>query len=347
MHFRSLGAAALSAAVVLIPTAAIAGGSDSPTPYTVTAAGLQLPAGTTFEANGHINYTVTRLDGSGARQFNVHESMPHNGQWPQGAYIGKDYYPWTDHPDFRAAFPGDYCLVWVQVSAFNEHFGEGGQGPVCTTDREPTPTDPADPTPEPTPTDPADPADPTPKPTPTDPADPADPTPTDRPTTPVGATPPPKTDPTPTPTDPTGPVEPEGPAQPTEPATPLTPTDSGLPVTPTAPATPPAPTDSGVPVTPTAPAPPLGTTEPVTPTDPSKAAPTQGGGGSTTDAQAAAEAETSAQTHGTAALASSPEQLARTGTSAEAVALLVAGILAAGSVMVLWARRARPERGEG
>ena len=66
MHARTLAAAAITAALVLLPTAAHAG-SDSPTPYTVTAAGLTLPTGTTFEEQGHINYRVTALDGTGER----------------------------------------------------------------------------------------------------------------------------------------------------------------------------------------------------------------------------------------------------------------------------------------
>ena len=127
MHPRTLGAAALTAALVLLPTAAHAGGSDSPTPYTVTAEGVTLPAGTTFEANGHLNYRVTALDGSGQRTFNVHQSVPHNGVWPRAAYVGKDYYPWADHPTFAAAFPDGHCVTWVQISGFNEHFGDIAQ----------------------------------------------------------------------------------------------------------------------------------------------------------------------------------------------------------------------------
>ena len=105
MHIRTLGAAALTAALVLIPTAAYAGGSDSPTPYTVTAEGVTLPAGATFEANGHLNYRVTALDGTGTRTFNVHQSVPHNGVWPQAAYVGKSYYAWADHPRSRPRSP--------------------------------------------------------------------------------------------------------------------------------------------------------------------------------------------------------------------------------------------------
>src|SRR4051812_38243772 len=79
---RAVLLAGVTAAAVLLPAAAAsAGGSDSPTPYSVTASALVLPTGTTFEANGHINYTVTKLDGTGATSFNVHESVPSNGLW--------------------------------------------------------------------------------------------------------------------------------------------------------------------------------------------------------------------------------------------------------------------------
>ncbi|KQT01326.1 hypothetical protein [Cellulomonas sp. Leaf395] len=131
MHARTLAAAVITAALVLLPTAAHAG-SDSPTPYTVAADGLTLPSGTTFEADGHINYRVTAPDGTGAQTFNVHQAVPHNGIWPEAAYVGKSYYPWTAHPQFAAAFPEGYCVAWVQVSLYDEHFGEGGQRPVCT-----------------------------------------------------------------------------------------------------------------------------------------------------------------------------------------------------------------------
>ncbi len=156
MRFRLLGATALAAALILVPSAAHAAGSDSPTPYTVTAQTLTLPAGTTFEANGHINYRVTQLDGTGEKSFNVHESVPHNGQWPQARYVGTSVYTWTDHPSFAASFPDGYCITWVQVSLYNEHFGEGGQAPVCTTTPvvDPDPTtpvvDPTDPVVDPT-----------------------------------------------------------------------------------------------------------------------------------------------------------------------------------------------------
>jgi len=295
MCSRLLSVAALSAALVVVPTAAVAGGSDSPTPYTVTAAGLTLPVGAVFDEYGDINYTVTALDGSARHTFGVHNEVPHNGKWPAGRYVGRSTYAWTDHPDFASYFPGGYCVVWVQVSGYDEHFGEGGQPPVCTTD----PTDPT-PTPSPTPTDPT--VDPTPEPSPTPTEPTVDPTPTPTPTEPT--------------VDPTTPVPTPGPT-----TTPLTPTDPGRPIDPTTP-----------------------------PTTPAGPGTTQGGGGSSTDALPAApsgSATDQATDQARAALADNPEQLAHTGASVEGIAPLVAGVVAAGSGMLFWARRARPERAEG
>jgi hypothetical protein len=308
MRSRLLSAAALSAALVLVPTAAVAGGSDSPVPYTVTAAGLTLPAGSVFDEYGDINYTVTALDGSARHTFGVHNEVPHNGKWPAGQYVGASSYAWTDHPDFARYFPGGYCVVWVQVSGYDEHFGEGGQAPVCTTDPTPTPTDPAvDPTPEPTPT-------------PTEPG--------------TGPTP----DPTPAPTDPT--VEPTPTPTPTEPT-----------VDPTTPAPTPTPGPTTTPLTPADPGRPVDPSTP--PTTPAGPGATHGGGGSSTDALPAAPSGTAtdpadpATDPEAAALADDAEQLAHTGASVEGIAPLVAAVVAAGSGMLFWARRARPERAEG
>lgn len=111
----------LLCAALLTPTTAYAG-SDSPTPYVVTADGVTLPAGTVFPAHGHVNYRTTERSGG------VHFD-PNNNQ-PGGAYIGAGFFP-------IALAPGE-CLVWIQVSLYDEHFGEGGQAPVCR-GVEPTP----------------------------------------------------------------------------------------------------------------------------------------------------------------------------------------------------------------
>lgn len=104
--------------IALVPTAAHAGGSDAPTPYTVDAVGITLPAGVTFPDNGHVNIKTNLGD------FGLHfESL--NNQ-PSGQWIGQSHLPWS-------AFgldPAKVCVIWVQVSMYNEHFGEGGQPPV-------------------------------------------------------------------------------------------------------------------------------------------------------------------------------------------------------------------------
>ncbi len=102
--------------IFVTPTIAHAGGSDSPTPYTVTSTGVQLPVGDSFQANGHINWSTTKSSTNG-----IHFD-PNNGH-PGGAYIGKTFFP-------ISLDPGE-CITWVQISNYNEHFGEGGQDPVC------------------------------------------------------------------------------------------------------------------------------------------------------------------------------------------------------------------------
>src|SRR5690625_2842948 len=107
------------------PAVAFAGGSDSPTPYEVTVEGVALPAGQVFPAHGHVN---VRIDGVG---YGIH--FDPNNDHPGGAWIGKSSIPWT-------AFGIESgCVEWVQIHGFNEHFGEGGQDPVCFGDAEPTP----------------------------------------------------------------------------------------------------------------------------------------------------------------------------------------------------------------
>lgn len=108
-----------------------ASGSDAPTPYTVTSAGIALPGGVVFEDNGHVNIKTTA--GDKGIHFEALNNQP-SGQW-----IGKDFLPWS-----AFGLDGDFCVSWVQISEFNEHFGEGGQEPVCT---DPPPVVPEDPKP--------------------------------------------------------------------------------------------------------------------------------------------------------------------------------------------------------
>ncbi|MBD7952425.1 hypothetical protein [Oerskovia rustica] len=136
---------ALLTAAILVATPTIASaGSDSPTPYTVTASGVSLPAGQVFREHGHVNYRATALDGTGEQSFNVHLETA-NGR-STAAYVGASF---LDFAGAVAAFPAGFCVTWVQVEGFDEHFGEGGQAPECTP--EPTPLSPAPPVTRPAP----------------------------------------------------------------------------------------------------------------------------------------------------------------------------------------------------
>ena len=125
------------------------GGSDSPTPYTLTNEGIQLPAGVTFQDNGHVNVETTK------GTVNVHFEGKCGTDKPDGCsadriasakYIGKGFIPWTV---FNINIE-ETCVTWVQISNLNEHHGEGDQpgfgGGCITPPVEPTPT----PTPTPT-----------------------------------------------------------------------------------------------------------------------------------------------------------------------------------------------------
>ena len=78
----ALAAVALAlGGVVALAAPAGATGSDAPTPYTVGADGIHLPAGSTFSDNGHVNIKTTTGD------YGIHfESL--NNQ-PSGKWIGK------------------------------------------------------------------------------------------------------------------------------------------------------------------------------------------------------------------------------------------------------------------
>lgn len=192
-----------------------AAASDSPTPYTVDRTGITLPAGQTFPDGGHVNIEwggirsglhfegkcLTRTDAecAGAR----HDAAQ---------FIGASFIPW-------AAFgvPADACITWVQISTFTEHFGEGGQPPVCLTEEEPW-------TPEPQPTEPTEPTE---DPSPTETASPSpSTTPTSSPSATTGPSPAPSAAPSETPSTPvpsSAPSEAPVPSRPSTPATPVTP----------------------------------------------------------------------------------------------------------------------------
>jgi len=118
-------------------------GSDSPTPYTVSIDGIHLPQGQVFPDNGHINVR------SGGVTYNVHfegkcvtrtDAECAGARHDTAQYIGEGFIPWTVILGSDVKKP--WCVDWVQLSGFNEHFGEGGQSPVgtgCATP-EPEPT---------------------------------------------------------------------------------------------------------------------------------------------------------------------------------------------------------------
>lgn len=99
-------------------TAAHAGGSDSPPPYTVDNTGITLPAGVTFQDGGHVN--IKLVDGT---SLGIHFEALNNQ--PSGEWIGKSFLPWSAFGVTAG------CFSWVQVWLYNEHYGEAGQPPVC------------------------------------------------------------------------------------------------------------------------------------------------------------------------------------------------------------------------
>jgi hypothetical protein len=138
------------------------GGSDSPTPYTVDAAGVTLPAGQAFPDNGHVNIRTDHGD------VNLHfeskcitrsDAECAGDRHAAAQFIGTSFIPWSA---FGLSCP--FSVSWVQLSQFDEHFGEGGQAPVScgvvpipspspslTTTPSPTPTETSPPSPTPTP----------------------------------------------------------------------------------------------------------------------------------------------------------------------------------------------------
>ncbi len=153
---RTFGALALIAGMSLAGTAIAQpayaqGGSDSPTPYSVTTAGITLPTGSTFLDNGHVNIRMTSGKSAGIHfesKCIVRDDAECAGARHEAAqYIGTSFIPWSA---FSVDITTD-CVSWVQISNYNEHFGEGGQSPVgttCSTQEEPDPKDPETPEPK-------------------------------------------------------------------------------------------------------------------------------------------------------------------------------------------------------
>lgn len=197
---------AVMAMVLVTQPASANGGSDGPIPYVVGTDGISLPEGDVFPDNGHINVRL----GSG-KTVGVHfegkcidrsDAECAGDRHDHAQYIGKSFIPWSA----MGVNIDKECVVWVQISHYNQHFGEGGQPPVgsCgvkpTPSPTPTPTATVDPTATPTPT-----VEPTVTPTPTvdptsTPTATVDPTVTPTPTIEPTSTPTPTVEPTSTPT---------------------------------------------------------------------------------------------------------------------------------------------------
>src|SRR5690606_30524310 len=78
------------------------------------------------------NIKWTDPDGSAGIHFD-----PNNGH-PGGKWIGKNFIPWS-----AFSVPKKACITWVQIDGYNQHFGEGGQEPVCL-GKKPKPKPPVD-----------------------------------------------------------------------------------------------------------------------------------------------------------------------------------------------------------
>merc|ERR1711939_682016 len=115
-------------------------GSDGCTPYTITGNAITLPSGETFSMNGHVNYQAISCSdykpgqsylnpGSNwsPQAFGVHFEPKKSSDGY--AYIGASTF---DFGGASAAFGGSYCVTWIQIDSYNQHFGEGGQAPICS-----------------------------------------------------------------------------------------------------------------------------------------------------------------------------------------------------------------------
>lgn len=210
MHARArttLSAVALSAVVALTgATAAVAGGSDAPTPYDVTEVGITLPDGAAFARHGHVNVRWQSPAGSGT--VNAHVEGP-GTRWHD--LEGASGVTWE-----RLGLPTDACVTWVQIHGFNEHYGEGGQQPLCRTPDRPAPYPRPVPEPAPKPSTPPAPAPSTPPTPSTPPAPDVEPVPEPSPAPAPDPEPAPES-PAPQPPEPEVPEVPE-PSAPEEPA---------------------------------------------------------------------------------------------------------------------------------
>lgn len=140
---------AVLATIGLVQVAQANGGSNGPTPYTVDANGITLPSGDVFPDNGHVNVRTAVGKTAGVhfegKCINRTDAECAGSRHDQAQFIGKGFIPWS-------AFgidPAKECVVWVQISHYNQHFGEGGQDPVgkCKGSETPKPTEPVEPCP--------------------------------------------------------------------------------------------------------------------------------------------------------------------------------------------------------
>lgn len=121
---------------------AFAGGSDSPTPYVVDVAGITLPNGAVFRDSNHVNLRTSQGSKSvhmEAKCITRTDAECAGKRHDDAQYIGKSFIPWSA---FGLTDP--FCVEWVQIDGYNEHYGEGGQPPMCSTPDypEPEPTTP-------------------------------------------------------------------------------------------------------------------------------------------------------------------------------------------------------------
>ena len=137
------------AGALAVAAPAAATGSDSPTPYTVDATGITLPIGSVFEDNGHINIKTSAGDVGlhfEAKCITRTDAECAGARHDAAQLIGKSFAPWSA---FGKSCPA--TVTWVQLSQYNEHYGEGGQPGIeiagCGT---PTPEPTVTPNPKPT-----------------------------------------------------------------------------------------------------------------------------------------------------------------------------------------------------
>ena len=126
---------------VMFALPANAAGSDSPVPYTVDGNGITLPNGDTFKAHGHVNIKYTSGNSNNVESAGIH--FDPNNNHPGGVWIGKTNIPWSAFglPEKEHGETKNFCVTWVQIDGYNQHFGEGGQAPFCS-DGNPTPEEP-------------------------------------------------------------------------------------------------------------------------------------------------------------------------------------------------------------